>query len=183
MKPVAFLCGLLSLAVALPASAIASETECHENRFFSVSVKPYAEEPGARFTVRALTGGKVKKGCRFKPSAHDFVIGKPGDPLWFSALEGKMLVLTRSTGPQGDLVVYDLVKRKPVLDVPSDSHAIEKGSLSFWQRIGEATEKACPEFAEHQLNGFTSVIVQRKLLDLSSGKLTQTAEKRCEAVQ
>lgn len=145
--------------------------------------KSYAEEPGAQFTVRAVSEGKAKKGCRFKASAKDFVIGKPGDPPWFSALEGRMLVLTRSTGPQGDLVVYDLVKRKPVLDVPSDSHEIEKDGLSFWQRIGEATAKTCPEFAEHQANGFGSVIVQRKLLDLSSGEITQTAEKRCEAVQ
>ncbi len=174
---------VLLAAASLTAPATASSAKCHANKYFAVAEKEYDEGAGAQFAVRALTDPKTAKNCRFTPSKKDFVIGRPGDPLWFGALDGKWLILTRSTGPQGDLVVYDLASRKAVLDVPSDSYEVKKGELSFWQRTGEATAATCPEFAEHQANGLGSAITQLKVLDLHSGKLTDKGQQRCEATQ
>jgi hypothetical protein len=163
--------------------ANAAEVECHANKSFAVAVKPFDDEPGSEFAITALGKKAAPNKCAFKPAQADFVLGKRGDALWFHSQAGKFLILQRSTGPQGDLVVYDLSTRKTVLDVPADDFAVEGNALGFWERSGEATEKNCPQFAENKANGMSSVLSKRKLFDLSTLKTSDTGQERCDTTQ
>jgi hypothetical protein len=91
--------------------------------------------------------------------------------------------LNRSTGPQGDLVVYDLESGKPILDVPADDYELKGSAISFWQRMETATAGNCPDFAENAENGFGSVTATLKVLDLDTKAVTATGESKCVAVQ
>jgi hypothetical protein len=169
-------CSCVSLAEAAP-------VECHADKDFHVAVKPFKEDPGALFAITALSGKAAPKTCGFDPQSADFVIGKDGDALWYSNLAGKYLILQRSTGPQGDLVIIDLATRKTVLDVPSDDFALQGDMLTFWQRGGQATPENCATFRENTKNGLGSVISTQKLFSVASGKVTTTGTSRCDAVQ
>lgn len=169
-------CSCVSLAGAAP-------VECHADKDFHVAVRPFEDEPGALFAVTALSGRAAHRTCAFDTSSSDFVIGKIGDALWYQDLAGKYLILQRSTGPQGDLVVIDLSTRKTVLDVPSDDFTLDGGTLTFWQRGAEATPANCATFKDNAANGLGSVIVSRKLFSITSGKVTLTKDTRCDAIQ
>jgi hypothetical protein len=169
-------CSCVSLAEAAP-------VECHADKEFHVAVKPFKEDSGALFAVTALSGKAAPRTCGFDPKSADFVIGRNGDALWYSDLVGTYLILQRSTGPQGDLVIIDLATRKTILDVPSDDFAREGDTLVFWQRGEEATEKTCASFRENTDNGLGSVISTRKLFSLTTGKIGTTGATRCDAIQ
>ena len=164
-----------------PASA--QEVECHDNDVFRVAVESFDDEPGSRFAVTALKGSTGDAACRFDPASADRVIGRKGDPLWFGELAGRHLILTRSTGPQGDLVIYDLETGKSVLDVPADDYTVEPGRLVFWQRMEEANAGNCPDLAAHEADGLGSVIVEQHAFDLASDAAKSLGQRRCEATQ
>jgi len=156
--------GLGCLAAQGSAQA-AQPVECHASDRYHVAVEAHAnDEPGAQFAVTDLGRQKAPKACAFDKAKADFVIGDATEPLWFGDIAGKLLVLTRSTGPQGDLVVYDLANRKKILDVPSDEYVVEAKRLVFWQRLGQAT-------------------AGEKTLDLATLAVGKTGKSRCDAVQ
>lgn len=177
-RTILFACLLLA-----PLPVRAADVECHTGEIFSVAVETYDDEPGARFAVSATSREPKDKTCRFDPSQAEFIIGEKGDPLWFGALKDRFLVLTRSTGPQGDLVVHDLAARKKVLDVPADEFEIDGQSLIFWQRGEAASADNCPTFTQNEANGMGSVLATGMVLDLASGKIAETGETRCQATQ
>lgn len=174
--------GLIS-ACSCVSLADAAEVECHSNKSFRVAVKPFDDEPGSQFAITAVGKKAMPKKCSFTMAKADFVLGKRGDALWFHSQAGKYLILQRSTGPQGDLVVYDLSTRKPVLDVPADDFAVEGNALGYWERSGDATAKNCPAFKENEANGLSSVISVHKSFDLTSQAISETGESRCDTVQ
>lgn len=164
-------------------SVLAQEVECHANTEYSVAGKAYKDEVGAQFAITALNGKPAPKKCAFDARKADFVIGKPGDPLHFGAQAGNLLILSRSTGPEGALVVYDLKTRKTVLDVPADDYAVQGDRLTFWQRTVEATKKNCKSFDENKKNGLGSVISVQKVLDIKTGTVKDLGKSRCDATQ
>jgi hypothetical protein len=173
----------IALAAIGSLPAYAQEVECHASKDYAVAVKPYADDAGAQFAVTFL-GGKTKPTkCVFDAKKADYVIGKPGDPLWFGEQAGNYLVLTRSTGPQGDLVIYDLKARKVVLDVPSDDYSVNGSKISFWQRTVEATRRNCPSFAQNKANGLGSFIAAEKTFDTATATVKETGKSRCDATQ
>lgn len=175
------LAGLPLLCVTLSSASMA-EPQCYSNDRYHVVAQPYPDDAGNQFAVTKLTGA-VPAACTFDESKADLVIGKVGDPLWYADLSGDNLILSRSTGPQGDLVVYDLKTGKPILDVPADEYELKGNGLTFWQRIGPATAETCPSFAENEANGFGSVTAALKILDLESKAVSETGESKCVAVQ
>ena len=171
-------CGCVSLS-----SASMAEPQCHSNDRYHVVAQPYPDDAGNRFVVTRLDEASAPTGCVHDESKADFTIGTPGDPLWFSGLSGQYLILTRSTGPQGDLVVHDLAGPKVVLDVSADDFWLEGSILSYWQRDGQATPANCPSFKTNAADGLGSVISSLKLLDLDTGKTIESGEQRCDATQ
>ena len=170
-------CSCVSLS-----SASLAEPQCHSNDRYHVVAQPYPDDAGNQFAVTRLHGAAPAR-CVFEDSRADLVIGKAGDPLWYADLSGDSLILSRSTGPQGDLVVYDLKSGKPILDVPSDEYELKKNSLSFWQRTAPATAETCPAFAENEANGLGSVTAVLKTLNLRTREVAETGESKCVAVQ
>jgi hypothetical protein len=170
-------CGCVSLS-----SASLAEPQCYSNDRYHVVMQPYPDDAGNQFAVTRLKGAAPST-CAFDEVKADLVIGKVGDPLWYSELSGDSLILSRSTGPQGDLVVYDLISGKPVLDVPADEYELKGNSLSFWERNAQASADNCPDFSEHQANGLGSVTAMRKTFDLGSKAIVETGESKCVAVQ
>lgn len=177
----AILAGLPLLCVTLSSASLA-EPQCHSNDRYHVVAEPYPDDAGNRFAVSRLKGAAPAT-CAFDESKADLVIGKTGDPLWYGDLSGDNLILSRSTGPQGDLVVYDLASGKPILDVPSDEYELKGNRLTFWRRTTQATAENCPSFAENEANGLGSVTAVRKALDLETKAVTETGESKCIAVQ
>ncbi|MGV3552533.1 hypothetical protein [Rhizobium sp.] len=147
-----------------------------------MAIEPYPDDAGNRFAVTRLKGAE-QPACRFDEAKANFVIGQRGDALWFDELADGSLILTRSTGPQGDLVIYDLKTGKAELDVPSDEYERKGNVVSFWQRTEAATAANCPDFAENETNGMGSVTAVLKTFDLNSKAVTDTGESKCIAVQ
>ena len=170
-------CGCVSLS-----SASMAEPQCYSNDRYHVVMRPYPDDAGNQFAVTKLNGA-APAACTFDDAKANLVIGKAGDPLWYAELSGDSLILSRSTGPQGDLVVYDLTTGKPILDVPADEYELKGSKLSFWERTAEATADNCPDFAENQANGLGSVTAVRKTFDLGTKTVAETGESKCVAVQ
>jgi hypothetical protein len=170
-------CGCVSLS-----SSSMAEPQCYSNDRYHVVMQPYPDDAGNKFAVSRLTGA-APADCVFDVSKADLVIGKVGDPLWYADLSGGNLILNRSTGPQGDLVVYDLSGGKAVLDVPADEYELKGNRLSFWERTAQATTDTCPSFAENEANGLGSVTAVQKTFDLATRAIAETGESKCIAVQ
>lgn len=173
--------GCTMLCVTLSSASMA-EPQCHSSAAFHVAALPLPDDAGNRFAVSKLNGA-APMDCTSNEAVADFIIGGPGDPLWFGDLSGSRLILTRSTGPLGDLVVYDLNSGKAVLDVPSDEYELSGDRLSFWQRESRATQETCADFAEHEANGLGSVIAVEKTFDLETHVIAATGQSKCVAVQ
>lgn len=165
-------------------SASAQGLECHSNKEYLVAAQAYKDnEAGMQFAITGLRGKKMPRGCVFDAARADFIIGKPGEPLWFGQQVGKLLILTRSTGPQGDLVIHDLSARKAVLDVPSDDYTVQGHQVIFWQRTSPGTRMNCPAFEQNRKDGLGSMLVIRKIFNTRSLVVHATGERRCDAVQ
>lgn len=162
------------------ASPIDADSPCYSSDRYSVAVLENDDAPGARFAISAASGDGT---CRFDESGPMQIIGNGEEPLWFSDIQGKFLILSRSTGPQGDLVVYDLESGVKVLDVPSDDFEAYEGGVTFWQRTVDATEKNCPNYAEFEADGLGAMIVERAHYDFASGTIERADEERCDPVQ
>lgn len=158
-------------------------SDCPRNSRYVVVPEPHADGPGERFAIYRIGKTREFTPCRFDAGRATTVIGEAGDPLWFSALHDHMLVLTRSTGPDGDLVVYDLDNGRKILDVPANRYETTATAVTFWERVGTADAKSCPEFAEHQKNGLGSALTAEKRLSMSDATVTATGRTACEATQ
>ncbi len=104
------------------------------------------DEPGERFAVYRIGKTREFTPCRFDEARASLIVGKPDDPLWYSALKDNLLILTRSTGPDGDLVVVDLDSGKTVLDVPANTFDLGDTSLTYQERTGAGDAASLPRF-------------------------------------
>lgn len=159
------------------------EIECHANQDYLIVSKAYDEEPGLLFTVTTLKRAAAPKNCQFNPKKVDFIIGKKGDPLWFEGLDGDFLILTRSSGPDSDLVIYNLKTRKPVLDVPANDYKIKNKQVIFWQRVRVGTKADCPTFEKNEKMGLTSTMTAQKIFDMRTGMVRDTGKTGCDTTQ
>jgi len=162
-------------------TAAAQEAVCYSSPTFVVAALENTENAGTRFSILPA-GAAGSDTCRFDPDGN-YVIGDGEDPIWFAALAGNMLVLSRSTGPQGDLVVHDLASRKVVLEVPADDFTADPKGISFWERTEEANAANCPDFAKHQANGLGAVTSLESRFDFASSAVTRTGKSRCDPTQ
>jgi hypothetical protein len=181
MAPYLAAAALITLSVV---PAVAQDAQCFQNDYYLVIAQQRIAEVGSDFIVRPPARGKIA--CVFETQDGDIRIGEPEDPLYFTGLAGKYLVLSRSTGPDGNVVIYDLDAGafEPVIDVPADDEVqVEEDRVTFWQRVEEGTAKTCPEYAEHQSNGFGSVIAEESIFDPAAGTLQTTGRRHCSNTQ
>lgn len=175
-----FLAALALAAISVPASA--QEVLCYQNDTALVIAQTRLDDVGMDILARAPAKGKIK--CEYEEREGDWIIGQPGEPLWYEGLAGQYLILSRSTGPDGDMVILDLAERTTLLDVPEDtSITVAEDSVTFWQRTVAATEDNCPELAEYTASGLGAIIAEEQVLDVASGIIKPTGESRCSATQ
>ncbi|TPW33539.1 hypothetical protein FJU08_03010 [Martelella alba] len=111
------------------------------------------------------------------------MIGSDDEPLWFAQLAGGFLITTRSTGPQADLVVFQLTDGQKILDRPADDFSLDGDMLTFWQRMRPAKPDECQALEEEEKAGLSIVIETQIRFDLGTLATLETGEHRCEAVQ
>ncbi|HEY8575535.1 MAG TPA: hypothetical protein VIL88_04260 [Devosia sp.] len=181
MKTIITLSAVLFGLSAAPALA---EAQCYQSDQFLVIAQERVDEVGTDFIIRPPVKGKIA--CRFEVSDDDQLLGDPGDPLHFEQLVGQYLILTRSTGPQGDLVIYDLAADlwMPLLDVRAeDEITVTDNSVTYWQQLIRGTATNCPSFAENQGMGLGSMIYEERVLDLETVTVSATGQTRCSSTQ
>lgn len=180
MKPALPLIALGFLSLTSP--ALADGARCYANADFLVIAEERMESAGTNIVVR--TEGAIMP-CTYAVTEGDIVIGSEDEPLWFEALEGKHLVLRRSTGPEGNLVIYDLTRpEEPVLDVPAESHPIIlPQDVIFWAFDAPGTAETCPAYSENTANGLGSMVTAETTYSFIDGSLAQTGDTRCIATQ
>lgn len=179
MIRLAFAASALALTIA---PTLAQEAQCFQNENFLVIAQERVEDVGMDILVRSPARGKIK--CEYAERTGDFIVNSDGDALWYQGLAGNYLVLTRSTGPDGDIVIYNLATQELLLDEPADAEmTIGDAYVTFWQRTKAGTAKNCPEFAEYTANGLGAVIAEERVLDIATGNIATTGQKHCTATQ
>lgn len=161
-----------------------AQAECYQSDQFLVIAQERLDEVGTDFIIRPPARGKIA--CLYEIADKDVVLSNPGDPLHFEQLVGQYLVLTRSTGPQGDLVVYDLAADiwTPLLDVRAeDDITVSESTITYWQQLIRGTATNCPSFGENTGMGLGSMIYEERVLDLERVTVSATGETRCSATQ
>ncbi len=180
---------LLLASLSQPAFAQATDpatTRCYENEGYLVIGQDYAEQVGTKFIVFRKHHATDTLPCSFDPHEADFVIGVDPDPLHFEALEGDHLVLVSSTGPQGDIMAYNLDTEELVLDRGLiEIEAITEVGITFWQSWEKGTADNCPIFAENEANFLSSTIALERTFyfDVDDISSVDTAPIRCFATQ
>lgn len=181
MKQIIALTSLFFSLAALPAFA---EAECYQNDQYLVIGQDRVDEVGTDFIIRAPAKGKIN--CLYEINDDDVVLSNSGDPLHFEQLVGQYLILTRSTGPEGDLVIYDLTTPLyvPLLDARAgDELTITEETLTYWQKLIGGTPLNCPQFEENAANDLGSVIYEERILDFATLTVAATGETRCYSAQ
>lgn len=165
--------------------ALADDTQCFQNEQFLVIGQERTDDVGTNFIVRPPATGKIA--CVYEEQAGDMLIGSPGDPLWYEGLAGRYLVLTRSTGPDGDVVIYDLENGDPItpyIDIAADDTVtITDDSVTYWARKEPGTADTCPDYAQATADGLGTVIADEIVLDIVTGDVTATGQTHCSTTQ
>ncbi|MBJ3783974.1 hypothetical protein [Devosia sediminis] len=171
-----------TLLPALP--ALSQEAQCFQNEDYLVIAQERVAEVGTDFIIRPPARGKIA--CVFATQDGDVRIGEPEDPIYYRGLAGPYLVLERSTGPDGSLVIYDLDAGAfaPIIDVPADDDVlVDDQQVVYWERTDQGTAENCPDFAEHQSAGFGSVISEQRVFEVATGTISASGEWHCTNTQ
>jgi hypothetical protein len=124
-----------------------------------------------------------KPDCIAKNVTPDFSIGKPEDALWLTGLAGDHLVLSRSTGPKVDLVIYRLTDQAKVVDVPSYEPDFDSWGVTFWEQKDVATAENCIDYGYFTADGLNGVVAHESRYDFATASVLVSGQTRCEATQ
>lgn len=175
---------ILAATLAMFAGPAFAEAQCYQSNQFLVIAQDRTDEVGTDFIIRPPARGKIA--CLYEPTADDVVISNAEDPLHYEKLVGQYLVLTRSTGPQGDLVIYDLANYSffPMLDVgASDDIVVTEDSVTYWQELILGSEINCDTYAENSSYDLGSMIYEERILDLATQTVAATGKTQCLSTQ
>lgn len=174
---------LLAGSVAASAQPAAGTVSCHAGGDFVVVAREKTDEAGSEFLVRRAPARPGP--CTFKPEAGDYRIGG-AEPYHFLGLGRHHLVLTASTGPAADLVIFDLAARKRVLSqrmTETSEPKLEGDTVSFTLRVGPGDPKSCKDWARFKKDGGSGEIGAPATFDLASGKMARGAGTVCTYAQ
>ncbi len=106
---------------------------------------------------------------------------------FFHGISGDYLLIDEgSSDIMRKVHIYDLKTKKEIAVVQSDDdESIEGGKLTFYTLIQAKKIKklpACPEAAEWKKNGLDIGYVQKRVVELLTGKITTTEEFKCRAL-
>ena len=163
-------------------AALAQEAVCNQNASWLVIAQDQVDDAGMQMLVRPAALSKIK--CEYGERPGDFVVNPERDSLWYEGLAGNYLTTFRSTGPDGNIVIFDIPNRTSIVDLPADSEVtISDAQVVYWERTVPGTDENCPEFDEYTGYGLGAIIAEERILDVTTGEITSTGEKRCTATQ
>jgi len=173
---------VLAAAPAMSQEDFSEGPICVQNETALIIAEERPEGVGMNILARPPAKGKIR--CEYVEQEGDWIIGQIDDPLYYQDLVGKYLVLTRSTGPDDNLVIFDLEDQSVVVDEwVGDGFLVSEANVTFWQRFEDGNAENCPEFEEYTSYGFGASIAREQVLDIATGRITATGEERCSATQ
>ncbi len=155
---------------------------CHKAGKYSVLEMESEDSDGTQFAVKESDTSQPAP-CPESDADADFVVGGDEEALWYAGLTPRYLVMTRSTGPEGDVVIFDLDQRRVALEAHADDVAVDDEGATYWERVADGTPENCPQFADYKANDFGAKIVAETRFAFSDATSSRTGEKRCDPVQ
>lgn len=179
----------LTTAFAADIAPAGAKPVCTQNDRYLIVEKPYKDSVGNSYIVREKDGD-AKPACAFRAQKGDFVIGNPnsedGDPFFLLKLKDQYLFIDSGTGPDRELVIYNLASRGRIYANGYSDEDISFGDsrATFWAASDEKpTKKTCPKLHAIEKDGFTAGIEVEAAFDYASGQVSTGPGRRCVAYQ
>ena len=175
---------LVSMLLGLSVVPAMAEAECYQNEHYLVIGQQRVDELGTDFIIRQPVRGKIN--CLYEIADDDRILSKTDDWVYFVGLAGHYLVLNRSSGPDGDLVIYDLDGdlSTPEIDVRADDEIDVRGDeVTYWKRTEPGNTENCQEFAQYSSFDFGAVIAEETVFNAATGQTRSTGKKHCSQTQ
>ena len=156
--------------------------QCELSANWRVVATELGDVPGMTMAINKRdTSGKPD--CSSTVETPDFTVGGPEQALWFTFLSADYLVMARSTGPVGNVVIQNLSDKSIVVDVVSNDSQADSWGVTYREQKEAATAENCPEFADFTAQGFTAVIAHEMRFDFASKTSLSSGKTTCEPVQ
>ena len=173
----AALCGLTGAVQAGPTAT------CYINDGYGISAVPDGLEANDIISVQRKSSPQQAVMCPLPADEADLVLGEGDFGLHYVDLVADHLVLERSTGPVGDVVVVDLRSGKTILEAPAASYQYTSDDgIHYSERREDGTAETCDSFEELTALGLGTAIAYDMVLNLETGKTTETGTVSCEGV-
>jgi hypothetical protein len=175
---------LVSMLLALSVLPALAEAECYQNEHYLVIGQQRVDELGTDFIIREPAKGKIN--CLYEIADNDRVLSKTDDWVYYVGLARQFLVLNRSSGPDGNIVIYDLDGdlAAPVIDVGADDEiGVAGDQVTYWERTEPGNVQNCPEFAQYSSFDLGAVIAEEMIFDAATGQANPTGQKHCSQTQ
>ena len=158
------------------------EPQCALSTNWRVIATELGDVPGMLMDVNKRDASG-QPDCKTKDVKPEFTVGGPDQVLWFTSVSNDFLVMARSTGPIGNVVVQNLNDKTIVLDVVSDDFQADSWGVTFWEQKEAGTAETCKEYAEYREQGFGAVIAHETRYDFATKTSLVSGKKNCEPTQ
>ena len=142
----------ISLSVLMPAAADASpagKPVCRNTPGYLVITREKNGNVGDDILVRRTASAAQKKSsCAFAVRPGDYVLGRGDEAAYVLAMQRRFIALDVGTGPDRQLLIYDVELRKKLVDVPYDdskSVQVREDRFVYWEIAKNPVKpQSCP---------------------------------------
>ena len=184
---------LLSIAVVLLAvlsgsslaqgeNGASAAPQCNLSTNWRVIATELGEMPGMLMDVNKRDASG-QPDCKTIDVKADFTVGGPDQMLWFTSLSDDFLVMARSTGPTGNVVIQNLNDKTIIVEVVSNDAQADSWGVTYWEQKETGTADTCPQFAEYKEQDFGSVISHEMRYDFTAKTILTSGKTNCEPLQ
>jgi hypothetical protein len=136
---------------------------------------------GTDLRVAARGGDKDEIACQKAAASQPLA----EEAAYLKGFVGDLMLLDEGTGPERELVVYDLGKSKSAFrERYTEPVHIDGNRLLFWRTTKiPPTAASCPQLNEWRTGGLVVVVEVEATLDLGTFKVSLGTSRRCMAHQ
>jgi hypothetical protein len=163
-------------------SGDAAQPTCEVSANWRVVLTELGDVPGMTMDLNKRDASG-QPDCKTKDVKADFTVGGPDQVLWFTFLSNDFLVMARSTGPIGNVVIQNLNDKTIVLDVVSDDSQADSWGVTYWEQKEAGTAETCAQFAEYKEQGFGAVMAHEMRFDFATKTSLVSGKVNCEPAQ
>ena len=157
---------VLAFSVLAPLASVAwavdGAAHCLKGTHFTVAFRERANAVGSLIIAHPLEGVGASA-CTLKRGKASFAIGGADDALYVQGLIGDILVLDVGTGPDRQLTLYDLSKRREILSLAYDSDAplaLSADAIELHEIVDGASPENCPDYKKFEADGLTAALAR-----------------------